>query len=159
MKIASVHSNDAWHLSRNTNLAQEGKPTSYADYLESSGMQSLRQRRFRVFVYRMEPHRRDTTRETAVDVLPHRALRAGRHSHLQRTIPGNNYSPKITNCGRYSFKCSGNGIDGCDFFLWANKAFNLDYRRRSPRGQGVDSHLRPIPLIKIYNWWSVRLPR
>lgn len=58
------------------------------------------------------------------------------------------------NCGRYFFKCSGSGIDKCDFFLWADKAFNLKYRRCLPAPDGVKEwiHIYANPFDQDYHW-------
>ncbi|KAL3769493.1 hypothetical protein ACHAWO_006354 [Cyclotella atomus] len=59
-----------------------------------------------------------------------------------------------SNCGRYFFKCSGNSINECDFFMWADKAFNLPYRRRLPAKDGVKEwiHIYANPFDQDINW-------
>ena len=58
------------------------------------------------------------------------------------------------NCGRYFFRCSSDGSGKCDFFLWADKAFDLKKIRGVPANDGIKEwiHIYANPFDQEVDW-------
>eukprot|EP00804_Cyclotella_cryptica_P004519 CCRYP_006880-RA/>CCRYP_006880-RA protein AED:0.42 eAED:0.42 QI:0/-1/0/1/-1/1/1/0/420 len=59
-----------------------------------------------------------------------------------------------SNCGRYFFRCSSHGGGKCDFFLWADKAFDLKQTRDIPAHHEIKEwiHVYANPFDQEVNW-------